>query len=376
MKSLFICLLSVASYSLADEVILKTGFKIMNVQFIDSTQEYITVLTKARERKIPTENVVQIIIKRFDLSFDSLTDSISSSIDYPPSESEKQHDVIIQKKDSANQKVDRKYDKIIFLNGRITEGKISIIKPDIVAIEDSETGISFEYLKSEIDKIITSSGKILTFVQSSNNSSNNTSNQIYPLSQDINERLMYIQPFIGISSPQGDFASSDLSNTKAGFAQAGYTVGLEVVSVVQPNTQLQFSISYNSNAFNGSMFNGKNISIGNYNSFNFLGGLRFITINNGNRLRFYMGTKLGLFVGKFPTIESYNISISSNNATAFAYNINGGAIIENTIDVSVQYLSMTPKYKLSSNQNNNNSISGEVPNNLLIFTIGYIINKK
>ena len=372
MKALILGLLISVSICHADEVILKNGFKIMNVQFIDSTSEYVTVMTKARERKIPISSVVQVIRKRYDMSYNALTDSINSGIECPPQNSDVTTHNSAQLPKDTQALSNVTYDRIIFIDGKKAEGKITSIKTDVVIIEDSETRISFEYAKSEIDHIITAGGKILSF-----NQQNKVSENVRPVQQSSMEFRQFnkktnFKPFAGVVIPMGDYSSTEASNTKSGYAKTGYTLGAEIISDIQPNIQYQMSFIYYSNAVDAGINNAANISIGNYHGFNVLGGLRFITTQSSNQPRFHIGARIGLYIGSYPSISIANISVTSNNPAAFAYNFTGGIVLNDKVDLSIQYLAMTPKYVIT-NSINSNSLEFEQPTNLLLITIGIYV---
>jgi hypothetical protein len=70
-------------FSKADDVYLKTGFIVRNVQIIDTIfegeEKFLLTNSNVRERKFPLKYVVKIILKPFDLSIESKTVAIEDS---------------------------------------------------------------------------------------------------------------------------------------------------------------------------------------------------------------------------------------------------------------------------------------------------------
>jgi hypothetical protein len=335
MKMIMAILLFVSSICTADEVLLKTGYKILNTRLIDSTSEYVTVSTKGRDRRIPTSSVIKVIRKKYDLSFDSITDTIISTKEYPPpieTDSSIDHPHLLKEMGIDTPSA---IDRIVFRDGKSIKGKITLIKTDAVAIEDAETGILFEYKKLQIAYIHTANGKILSLNQIDGYSSTSRSN-------------IYSMITAGIVIPVSDYALRDIANSKSGFAKTGYGVGVDIIADILPNIQLQFGGLFYSNAVDGGFYSHAEVDIGNYYSGNILGGFRFITSESEDHPRLHIGARIGLFLGSYPKIDFSGASTTSSIASAFAYNANAGIILGDKIDFSIQYFASSPKYQISS----------------------------
>jgi hypothetical protein len=57
----------------------------------------------------------------------------------------------------------RATDDIVLNAGRVFEGRVSSVRPQSVVIKDAETGLDFEIAKADIDRIVTSDGRVMRF---------------------------------------------------------------------------------------------------------------------------------------------------------------------------------------------------------------------
>jgi len=58
-------------------------------------------------------------------------------------------------------------DRIHLRNGSVLEGKVTVIKTDVVEFIERETNLTYEFKKTDISVIVLSSGKSITFADES-----------------------------------------------------------------------------------------------------------------------------------------------------------------------------------------------------------------
>lgn len=75
-------------------------------------------------------------------------------------------------------------DRVHLRNGSILEGKVKVIKTDIVEFTEWETNLVYELKKSEIKVIVLSSGKSISFSDEPNEKQNEPVSQPYVVEKD------------------------------------------------------------------------------------------------------------------------------------------------------------------------------------------------
>ena len=138
-------------------------------------------------------------------------------------------------------------DKIELKNGKILLGKVEIVKVDVVEFIEKETGIKYEFEKSQISYIALANGKILTFenksaTQTTSNSQNSfNETTTYHLKVE-KKNLMYLGG--GISFPLSP------ENFKK-YWDMGYNLGGAFYIGLNPTFSMGIDFSYSSLNFNG-----------------------------------------------------------------------------------------------------------------------------
>lgn len=145
-----------------------------------------------------------------------------------------------------------KTDKVYMLDGSTIDGKVKIVKSDIVVFTEKETGVDYELNKSEIKVIELSTGKILVF--------NNTvtkeqaKNKVYNSNKNVEKQ--YVAP------TATDTPVTTVKNTTPQFSLGGLLfLSLESWNDLQ-TTESKMGFGLSGDLFAGVIFNDMYIGVG------------------------------------------------------------------------------------------------------------------
>lgn len=190
-----------------------------------------------------------------------------------------------------------------------------------------------------------------------------------------NTSSMNFSLFGGLSLPQGDFASTDMKNDKAGFAKTGFCAMAEGSKNLNENVLWVSSLSLALNSMDesalkapSSYYDNYSVSAGNYFTSYALTGIGYETVISPN-INIYGVGQIGLLLSSMPEIKtsyiyysgsydySYSNSITSKMGASFAYGFGVGIKVK-IFNIGLRYYSSEPEYEQTHKASVTTNVSG------------------